>query len=1342
MLSERAQRQVNRLLDEAESAIGRDDWAIVRARCNAVLAIDPDQTDALTYLAAVDRALSSSAGSGQSPAATATGPSSPPTGAPPAPPSGEPLPPSPSIGEGGGDAAPKPGAEPTSFCDGRYEVTRYLGEGGKKRVYLAHDGLLDRDVAFALIKTEGLDEVGRERIRREAQAMGRLGAHPHVVSVFDLGETALAGAGAGTGPAGQPFIVTELMGGGDVEGLIEKAPDHRIQLADALRIADEVCRGLEFAHSKQIVHRDLKPGNVWLTAEGTAKIGDFGLAVATDRARLTQAGLMVGTVSYMPPEQAMGGEVTPRSDLYSLGAMLYELVTGRPPFIGDESVAIITQHLNTPPVAPSWHVPDLPPGLEALILRLLEKDPSKRPASASEVRAALTGVAPPPSPSPTRGEGTAPSPPLGERVGVRGLDSSPQPRGTNPIYRRIFVGREAELKQLEAVFDGATSGQGGLVMVIGEPGIGKTALCEQLATYVAVRGGKTLVGHCYEEGSLSLPYLPFVEAMRTYVLDRDPDALRRDLGSGAQEVARIVSEVRERVGVAASAPGGDPEEDRWRLMQAVAGFLKNASAVQPLLIVLEDLHWADRGTLDLLVFLSRQIAGTRVVLLGTYRDVEVDRGHPLSAALADLRRASVFERVLLRGLTPDEVARMINAITGQEVRWSFAEAVHRQTEGNPLFIQEVLRYLVEEGILHRTDDHWERNTDTPLDLHIPEGLRDVIGKRLSQLSAECNRVLAIAAVIGREFSLETLRLVADLSEEDLVAALEQATRVAVLEEQTRPGSIRYRFTHAFFRQTLYEEMSAPRRLRFHQQVARALEAPYAGRLEEHAAELAEHFAQSTDRDDLAKAVHYGELGAQRANAVYAYGEAARLLEQAIDVQEVLGPDDRAKRCDLLLALGKALMPSGEPLRAAEDVAGRAFELGESIGDRARCEQVCLVALEALYRYGSVSIFGTPEYRLWAERIDRYAEPGTRGRVYADAALAEARRGDGRVAETNALLERAVRGARELGELEPLYWAAVNFLTPQSPFRFRRMQAELAYELAAKPRDGISAATIAGVLRLSQMVFLAEGDRPAAERIWAEMQQLASHSHDPVLVLMPMVADALRATLDGDLEGALARADQFVQRGEELGSPRATRNFAGLVTAFPALWLGKLETWSIDTGARAQTSAADAVAFARLGRNDEARAALKKWTTQIADPSTASELVGRVHTNVLEAAVLLQEREAVALAIDHVGDVVGEGHSPWAVLSVARFVGAGYRLLGDRDRAADALQRGLAWAERIRYRPEIALTRLEQAELLLEGSPEEQAEALGHLDFAIEEFRAMKMQPSLERALRHKGLLHA
>ena len=836
------QRQVDQLLDGIEAARARSDWALVGELAREILDLDPGNEDAAAFLAAADRREERLGGGAGAALASITQPQAEP--------------------------------QPTSFVSGRYVVERFLGEGGKKNVYLAHDSLLDRDVAFALIKTEGLDGVGRERVQREAQAMGRLGAHPQIVSVFDLGEE-----------DGQPFIVTELMGGGDVEGLIEKADDHRLPFERILEIGLETARGLEFAHEKGIVHRDLKPGNVWLTADGRAKIGDFGLAVAVDRSRLTQAGMMVGTVSYMPPEQAMGGEVGPRSDLYSLGAMLYEMVCGRPPFLGDESVAIIGQHLNAQPVAPSWHRPDCPQALEALIMRLLEKDPEKRPASATEARTALASVS-----------NSAPAH-LGEVAA--------SPSGYDPLYRRTFVGREQELKQLHRAFDAALSGEGSLAVVVGEPGIGKTSLCEQLSTYVALRGGRTLVGHCYEEGSLSLPYLAFVEAMRTYVLAREPDGLRNDLGSGAADVARIVSEIGDRLHVELR-PSGDPQDDRFRLLQGVSSFLANASTVQPLLIVLEDLHWADMGTLELLQHVTRNLHGARLLLVGTYRDVEVDRSHPLSGALAELRRSGSFLRVPLRGLTVHEVHRMYEQLRGNEVPWSQAELVYRQTEGNPLFVQEVLRFLVEEGLVVREDARYVPREASSATLAIPEGLRDVIGKRLSHLSEQTNDLLSIASVIGRDFELETLRRITELAEEPLVAAIEEALRVAVLEERSRPGSVGYRFAHAFFHQTLYEELSAPRRLRQHQRVARALEAQYAARLDEHAPELAEHFSQSTDRADLAKAVHYCELAADRAAGVYAYGDAARLLEQALEVQEVLDPDDSAKRCDLTVALGGAL----------------------------------------------------------------------------------------------------------------------------------------------------------------------------------------------------------------------------------------------------------------------------------------------------------------------------------------------------------------------------------------------------------------------------------------------------
>ncbi len=256
MATERLRRRIEQLLDEAEEAISQHNWEVVRGHAQSVLALDPANADGLALLEAAKRAAGNSSGSQ---------------------PSSIPY-------------AVESADQPSSFANGRYVVKRFLGEGGKKRVYLAQDTLLDREVAFALIKTEGLDEVSRTRITREAQAMGRLGSHPHIVTVFDLGEH-----------EGRPFMVTELMGGGDVEGVIEDAPDHRLSLEQAIEITKETCRGLEFAHSRGIVHRDLKPGNVWLTGDGVAKIGDFGLAVAIDRSRLTTEGMMVGTVSYMPP---------------------------------------------------------------------------------------------------------------------------------------------------------------------------------------------------------------------------------------------------------------------------------------------------------------------------------------------------------------------------------------------------------------------------------------------------------------------------------------------------------------------------------------------------------------------------------------------------------------------------------------------------------------------------------------------------------------------------------------------------------------------------------------------------------------------------------------------------------------------------------------------------------------------------------------------------------------------------------------------------------------------------------------------------------------------------------
>ena len=267
-------------------------------------------------------------------------------------------------------------ALPVSFAAGRYTVHGFLGEGGSKKVYLAHDTRLDRDVALAVV--EGLDPGSLERVRREARAVARLGDHPNIVAVFDTAED-----------QGQLLTVYQYMPGGSLADLVAKGP---VPFERIVALGAQLCEALAFAHGKGVIHRDLKPANVFLAESGDAKLGDFGLAAALDRTRLTEQGTFLGTAAYMAPEQAMGQPADARSDLYSLGCVLYELLTGRPPFVGDDTVAVVTQHLNTPPVAPSWHRAEVPPGLEALVLRLLEKDPGKRPQSAAEAGQALRDV--------------------------------------------------------------------------------------------------------------------------------------------------------------------------------------------------------------------------------------------------------------------------------------------------------------------------------------------------------------------------------------------------------------------------------------------------------------------------------------------------------------------------------------------------------------------------------------------------------------------------------------------------------------------------------------------------------------------------------------------------------------------------------------------------------------------------------------------------------------------------------------------------------------------------------------------------------------------------------------
>ncbi|MCA1844709.1 MAG: protein kinase, partial [Actinobacteria bacterium] len=795
---------------------------------------------------------------------------------------------------------------PGSFGGGRYQVRGFLGEGGRKRVYAAYDTALRRDVALATVKTEGLDDAGLVRVRREAQAMALLGDHPHIVTVHDIGDE-----------DGRPFIVSQFMSGGSVEDLLARAEDHRLPLSEALRLSTEVADALEHAHGRGVIHRDLKPANVWLAEDGSARLGDFGLAVAADHSRITSEGMMVGTVAYMAPEQALGGDVGVPADLYSLGALIYELVTGRPPFVGGDAVSIISQHLNTQPMAPGWHNPGIPRALSTLVLELLAKNADERPASAAAVRRRLEEIAASPSEPTLEMSSAGQFPPVRPqaRLGRRGR----------------FVGRAEELGVLRTAIEAALDSRGGLVMVSGEPGIGKTRLVEEAGVYARLRGAQVLTGRCYETEPV-LPFLPFAEAIRAYVVHEPPDDLLKELGEGASDVASLVSEVRQRLPDLPDSSRPEGDEARYHLLESVSAFLLNAAAVHPIVLALDDLHWADGPSLRLLCHLARRLPESRLLVFGTYRDVETARGHPLTEALGELRRERGFEQLALSGLTKPEVHELVEALAERKLDESeeaLSQTMWRETEGNPFFLEEVVRHLLQTGGAYWEAGKWVIDLASLDGFKLPEGIREVVGRRFSGLPAETREVLAKAAVIGRQFDVAVLGRMGGLDDDVLLNAVEEAVDARlIVEVPASQGQGAYAFAQPVVSQTLYEELSVPRRQRLHRDAAHAIEAVHSGNLSPNLGALSYHYSRAGPAE-TGRAIECGIAAGEAALATFSYEEAARHWRSVLELLEATGATEA--RAQLLGRLGDVLFSTGLDPAASLDCLEQALRLYEALG---------------------------------------------------------------------------------------------------------------------------------------------------------------------------------------------------------------------------------------------------------------------------------------------------------------------------------------------------------------------------------------------------------------------------
>ncbi len=343
----------------------------------------------------------------------------------------------------------------------------------------------------------------------------------------------------------------------------------------------------------------------------------------------------------------------------------------------------------------------------------------------------------------------------------------------------------------------------------------------------------------------------------------------------------------------------EPEQARFRLFDSIAAFLKTASLRQPLVLVLDDLHWADQPSLMLLQFVARELGGARLLLIGTYRDMELSRQHPLAEALGELTRERLFQRVLLRGLTQEDVGRFIEMTSGNSAPHGLVEAVHPQTKGNPLFVTEVVRLLVQEGELNaekvQESESWT--------IRIPEGVREVIGRRLNRLSQRCNEALTVASIVGREFTLVQLKpLVEEVTEDRLFEILEEALAARVIEEL--PQSVgRYQFTHALIQETLTAELSLTRRVRLHARIAQTLEELYGSDNASHASELAHHFNEAQTLTGPEKVAHYSLLAGEGALRSNAYEDALVHFQRALAAKEGQAMD--AETAALLFGQGRA-----------------------------------------------------------------------------------------------------------------------------------------------------------------------------------------------------------------------------------------------------------------------------------------------------------------------------------------------------------------------------------------------------------------------------------------------------
>jgi ABC-type transport system substrate-binding protein len=816
----------------------------------------------------------------------------------------------------------------TKLAD-RYEVVAEIGRGGMGVVYRARDPRLNRDVAVKLVASSEVSADTEERFQREAQIVAQMD-HPGIVPIHDVGRH-----------EGSYFFVMPLVTGTSLRHLLW---DGSLRLGEVIDIAIQTAEALEYSHSRGVVHRDIKPENIMVTREegGSVRVRvmDFGLAHASSENRLTKTGTLVGTVTYLSPEQVTAHSFDGRSDIYSLGTVLYECLAGQPPFAG-ETQSVLYRIVHEIPQPPRALGADVREGLQAIVLQCLEKDPAKRPQRAVELVEALRRA----RASLASDEYSMPVVTTASRVLQRPAPSA-------------FIGREKEFAELQHRLNAAIAGDCQFVAVAGEPGIGKTRLLEELKKLATMRKIRVLYGR-FVELDRAFSYQGFCELVQDYFRDKDTGSSggeRPDFSDLAPDLLSLfpqlteISELRSAVsGISPIAPTGAERkaEDRIQVFELIARTLVRIAAGKPLVLILENLHGAE-VSLEALQYIVRRLGPTPTLIVGSYRHTETDKRHPLTRMLDSFTDDPRFASITLGPFSPSEHRALVESVVGaSSLAEGLAERVRDATEGNPFFTKELLRSLLDSGgIAKDPSGAWTFSKAAGISTDaLPATIQQAVEKRIEHLPEELRELLSVASVLGRTFEFRDLETLAE-GARNLDESAERLIREGILEEERESRGDRLAFSSGIVRDVLYSALSRRRRRSLHRRYAELIEGRYAGRLDRIYPDLVHHFSQA---DVPEKTVEYGLKVAQKSLEAFSPDDTIRSAKTALEyLQDGEWSGDRSLEGEARLLLAQAHRMSGAVDTALREVEG-AVRVFERVGRPERAVAGILFAAETAWQ---------------------------------------------------------------------------------------------------------------------------------------------------------------------------------------------------------------------------------------------------------------------------------------------------------------------------------------------------------------------------------------------------------